>query len=225
MSQQRPQKPYKKFETPFERMQRQQKYHESRRRYEQQAQMFATVLLGAWSILWLVMGFIIPAAGMWLFLLWAVGCAGYAGGMAKIQMTKQASEKMLSVSRPLEELYRMNPLDFEHAVAVKMRQAGFTDVRVTPSMGDGGIDVLALWQGRKVAVQCKKYRPESFIAIDQLRAFIFAYRRVGAEKGIYVTTAQYGQVARREMAQEGVVLVDGATLVDDQKFALAMQAL
>lgn len=198
-------------------MQRQQKYHETRRKYEQQAQHVANFLMAAWSILWLGLAFLIPSAMGWFVLLWLVGCGTWAGALAKVRLTKRNSAKMLSVTRPLEELYTMNPLDFEHAVAARLMQAGMEQMRVTPSMGDGGIDIVGQWKGRKVAVQCKKYHPDSFISIDQLRAFVYAYRRIGAQVGIYVTTARYSDVARREMAQEGTVLVDGATLIDETR--------
>ena len=204
-------------ETKFERMQRQQKFGKTQQNYEQFAHQAVGILFGLWTILWIGMALTIPSGALWMVVIWLVGCGALSGALVKVQMTKRQSAKYLSVAKPLEELYRMNPLDFEHAVALRMRLLGYQNVQVTPAMGDGGIDILMEKDGLRYGVQCKKYHPESFVKIDEIRAFVYAYRKAGCDKGIYVTTAQYSDFARREMAQEGVTLVDGRALVQIEK--------
>lgn len=199
--------------TKFERMQQQQKYGATKQKYEQSAYGVAVFLTAAWTILWLALGLVIPRAAMWMFIIWIVGSGALGGAMLKVQSTKKASAKYLNVAKPLQELYAMNALDFEHAVATRMHFWKFENVRVTQAMGDGGVDILMEKNGLRYAVQCKKWRPESFIGIDTLRAFVYAYRKAGCDRGIFVTTAQFSDFARREMAEEGVLLVDGARLI------------
>lgn len=47
--------------------------------------------------------------------------------------------------------------DFENWCAGLLRKIGFTDVEVTPGSGDQGVDILAVRDGIKYAIQCKCY--------------------------------------------------------------------
>ena len=51
----------------------------------------------------------------------------------------------------------MNPKEFEYTTAEILRRLGYKDVKVIGGSGDLGVDILAYKDGKKVAVQCKKY--------------------------------------------------------------------
>lgn len=51
----------------------------------------------------------------------------------------------------------MSGADFEHFCADLLRLNGFSDVSVTPSSGDQGVDIIAKKDGVKYAIQCKHY--------------------------------------------------------------------
>lgn len=51
----------------------------------------------------------------------------------------------------------MNGHDFERWCADLLRRSGFSNVTVTPGSGDQGVDVLANKDGKKYAIQCKRY--------------------------------------------------------------------
>jgi len=199
----------------FDRMKKEQHMHETRVQYEQLAPRVLGLLALFWTLLWVTFALAIPSAVLWILLFWGVGGAALGGAQVFLRVQKSHMQKKLQVTKPLEELYKMNPLDFEHAVAKALTGAGMREVRVTAASQDGGIDIWGLWNSRRIAVQCKKYYPDSFIAIDQLRAFVYAMHKKKAEGGIYVTTAKYGDYARKEMEEQGVLLIDGKALVEE----------
>ena len=51
----------------------------------------------------------------------------------------------------------MSGTDFEHFCADLLRLNDFSDVSVTPSSGDQGVDIIAKKDGIKYAIQCKHY--------------------------------------------------------------------
>ena len=51
----------------------------------------------------------------------------------------------------------MSGTDFEHFCADLLRLNGFSDIVVTPSSGDQGVDIVAKKEGVKYAIQCKHY--------------------------------------------------------------------
>lgn len=55
------------------------------------------------------------------------------------------------------ELDEMDGLDFEYYCADLLAADGFTDVQVTRSSGDYGVDILAEKDGVTYAIQCKRY--------------------------------------------------------------------
>ena len=86
------------------------------------------------------------------------------------------------------ELDGMEGHDFEFFCADLLERAGFTDVEVTRSSGDYGVDVLAEKDGVTYAVQCKRYDgPVGVKAVQEAYAGRDFYdRMVGA-----VMTNQY----------------------------------
>lgn len=197
----------------FAAMKRAQFMQESRVRYERLAPRITAMLFGLWTMGCVVLALMLPRASMWLVVFWIVGATVFGGAGFHVHRSSRSIGKQLSLDRNLADLYRMNPLDFEHAVARWFRGRGYEEVRVTPAMGDGGIDILMRKDGLRYGVQCKKYHPESFVKIDELRAFVYALGRAGCDRGIFVTTAQYGAHGRREMEEQGIELIDGRGLV------------
>lgn len=86
------------------------------------------------------------------------------------------------------ELDSMDGLDFEYYCADLLSDNGFSDVRVTRSSGDYGIDILAEKDGVTYAIQCKRYTgPVGVKAVQEAYAGRDYYdRMVGA-----VLTNQY----------------------------------
>lgn len=68
-----------------------------------------------------------------------------------------------STSRPSSRANIMSSIDsmeghaFEEFVADLLRKLGYERVKVTPGSGDQGVDVIASKDGKKYAIQCKRY--------------------------------------------------------------------
>jgi restriction system protein len=116
-------------------------------------------------------------------------------------------------------LLKLSPKGFEQLAQRLLREAGFTQVVVTGSAGDGGIDGYGTLQinplvSIKVLFQCKRYAKA--VSPSQVRDFRGAMSG-RADKGIVVTTGTFTAEARREATRDGVPqieLIDGEKLVD-----------
>ncbi|AOK45420.1 restriction endonuclease [Burkholderia sp. MSMB617WGS] len=108
---------------------------------------------------------------------------------------------------------------FERLSQRLLREAGFVQVVVTGSSGDGGIDGYGTLQVNplvsfKVLFQCKRYAKS--VSPSQVRDFRGAMSG-RTDKGIIITTGTFTAEARREAARDGVPpieLIDGEKLVD-----------
>ena len=57
----------------------------------------------------------------------------------------------------MSRIDKMDGHDFEHFTAELLKKLGYEGVKVTPSSGDQGVDVIAVKDGKKYAIQCKRY--------------------------------------------------------------------
>jgi restriction system protein len=119
----------------------------------------------------------------------------------------------------LDLLLKLPPAGFERLCQRLLREAGFTQVVVTGSTGDGGIDGYGTLSVNplvsfKVLFQCKRYAKA--VAPSHVRDFRGAMAG-HADKGIILTTGTFTAEARREASRDGVPpieLIDGEKLVD-----------
>jgi restriction system protein len=119
----------------------------------------------------------------------------------------------------LDRLLKLPPAGFERLCQRLLREAGFTQVIVTGSTGDGGIDGYGTLSVNplvsfKVLFQCKRYTKA--VAPSHVRDFRGAMAG-RADKGIILTTGTFTAEARREASRDGVPpieLIDGEKLVD-----------
>ncbi len=88
------------------------------------------------------------------------------------------------------------PQEFESAVAQLFRQRGF-QVRVTPHVRDGGIDLIVVKDGRRYGVECKRHR--NLIGASAIRTFIGALVNARLDGGYFVTTSDFTKGARNEV--------------------------
>jgi len=119
----------------------------------------------------------------------------------------------------IDLLLKLPPSGFERLSQRLLREAGFTQVVVTGSSGDGGIDGYGTLQinplvSFKVLFQCKRYTKS--VSPSHVRDFRGAMAG-RADKGIVITTGTFTAEARREASRDGVPpieLIDGEKLVD-----------
>jgi len=108
---------------------------------------------------------------------------------------------------------------FEPLCQRVLREAGFTQVIVTGSSGDQGIDGYGTLQinplvSFQALFQCKRFKDS--VSAPHVRDFRGAMAG-RADKGMIITTGTYTVEARREASRDGVPpieLIDGDRLVE-----------
>jgi restriction system protein len=118
----------------------------------------------------------------------------------------------------LDVVMRMEPAAFERLAQRLLREAGFTNTRVTGKSGDGGIDGVGVYQLSLVSFpvffQCKRY--VGSVGAGAVRDFRGAMSGRG-DKGLIITTGTFTADAKAEAARDGAPpldLIDGARLCE-----------
>ncbi len=118
----------------------------------------------------------------------------------------------------LNSLKNMSPKAFERLSMRILKEAGFSDVKVTGGPKDGGIDGVGTYKVSLVSFlmyfQCKRYSGNVPPAV--IRDFRGAMSG-RSEKGIIITTGTFTPEAKKEATRDGVPpidLVDGEQLCD-----------
>ncbi|MGW5847939.1 restriction endonuclease [Streptomyces sp. NPDC055254] len=113
------------------------------------------------------------------------------------------------------DLFEMDPIDFERLVADLFRAMGMEAV-TTQRSGDGGVDIEARdpapLRGGRIVVQVKRYRNR--LNPDVVRELYGTVQATGANKGVLVTTASFGQGSHAFAEGKPLELVSGVQLVE-----------
>lgn len=97
---------------------------------------------------------------------------------------------------------------YEIYISDKLRQGGFSDVRVTQSSGDFGVDVLCKDKnGFTYAVQCKNY--SSAVGVDAVQEAYTAKAYYQCDRAVVITTDHFTQAAVEMASKTGVILIHG----------------
>ena len=127
------------------------------------------------------------------------------------KMLKQAfAEHHARVDHPTADLNSLSGVDFEGYVADKLKKAGFEDIRGTPTTGDQGVDLLARWEGRLVAIQVK--RQMGTVGNGAVQEVTAGRQFYGADEAWVVTNSSFSASALALAQKTAVKLVDGAKL-------------
>jgi restriction system protein len=115
-------------------------------------------------------------------------------------------------SRP--NLMDLKPFEFETLVANLFQQMGM-ESKLTRSSRDGGVDVVGFDQrpvlGGKVVIQAKRY--SNTVGVSAVRDLYGTMMNEGANKGILVTTSDYGPDAFDFAKDKPIELIDGGGLL------------
>jgi restriction system protein len=108
--------------------------------------------------------------------------------------------------------------DFEHLVRElfdKEFASRGGEVKVTQSSSDGGVDAIAFdpdpISGGKIIIQAKRYTKT--VGVSAVRDLYGTTMNEGANKGILVTTADYGPDAYKFASDKPLTLITGANLL------------
>ena len=104
----------------------------------------------------------------------------------------------------IESVDRMNGTEFELFCAELLKNNGFTDVELTPKTGDQGVDLVAIKDSIRYAVQCKCYYSDlSNTPVQEVYAGKEMY---GCHVGV-VMTNRYFTKGAQELAERTHVLL------------------
>lgn len=104
----------------------------------------------------------------------------------------------LLVPIALDEIDLMDGLSFEYFVANLLQKNGFTQVYVTRSSGDFGVDIIAYKDNKKYAFQCKNY--QSKLGVAPIQEVYSGATKYGASVCVVVTNSYFTSHAQ-ELAQ------------------------
>jgi restriction system protein len=115
-------------------------------------------------------------------------------------------------------LAAMNWEDFEHLIRevfMKEFQVEGGEVRVTQASKDGGVDAIAFdpdpIRGGKIVIQAKRYT--NTVGVSAVRDLYGTILNEGANKGILVTTANFGSDAYNFVKGKPLTLISGSNLI------------
>jgi len=145
--------------------------------------------------------------------------SAYAETAHRTVPTASAGMKTLS----LGDMLAMTPNQFEELTGKALEAMGYQEMKVSGGAGDLAADLHGKDpQGRSVIVQCKRYAPGNRVGSPAVQQFIgMKAIHHKADRGIYVTTADYSQQAIDLANQHDIVLIDGDDLVKITALLLA----
>lgn len=108
----------------------------------------------------------------------------------------------------------------EELVAGAYEREGCRDVVLTPSSGDGGVDIIATWPGVgaiRLLDQIKAYAPHRVVTANDVRAMLGVLATKNASKGIVTTTSRFAPGIESDSGLQPFIpyrleLKDGPTL-------------
>ncbi|MGH8124199.1 MAG: restriction endonuclease [Rudaea sp.] len=108
--------------------------------------------------------------------------------------------------------------DFEHLVRelfAKIFSGPGSEVKVTRASRDGGVDAIALdpdpIKGGKIVIQAKRYT--NTVDVSAVRDLYGTVLNEGANRGILVTTSNYGPDAYKFALNKPITLINGSNLL------------
>ena len=106
-------------------------------------------------------------------------------------------------SVPVDE---MSGVQFEEYVAGLLRGANWAEVTLTPATGDHGVDITAVYDGEKYAIQCKRYRSAvNTKAVQEVYAGKGVY---DADRAVVITNSGFTQKAGEMAGKLNIELWD-----------------
>lgn len=109
-----------------------------------------------------------------------------------------------------DSIWQMNGYDFEQFCSELLRKNGFTDVDVTPKSSDQGVDILAVKDGVRYAIQCKYYSSSvGNSSVQEVHAGKMFYN---CHVGVVMTNSEFSPGAISLATATGVLLWDGAKI-------------
>lgn len=157
---------------------------------------------GGIELLLLIIGLIIVFIALMIAL--AIYCSNAENEESKPRFAAKP------ISAELERIDNMNGLEFENYTARLLRQLGYTNVEVTKSSGDFGVDIVAHNGGEKCVIQCKRYSKN--LGIKPIQEVYSGKEYYKATTAIVISNSYYTESAHNLARELGVRLYDRNSL-------------
>ncbi|MFL6077231.1 MAG: restriction endonuclease [Mycobacteriales bacterium] len=178
------------------------------------------------QVLIYLIGTVAVLAGIWYVLVhywvWLVVFGGLllVGGLAKLVTKLWAEANALPGDTDIEwglesttravsvyDLDELTGTEFERWVVGLFQRDGH-EAHPVGGAGDGGVDIVATVNGRRLAVQCKRYSPDRKLPPKVVRELLGSAALIRADGSVLVTTSGLTTQATRHAIDAGVVVVD-----------------
>ena len=110
----------------------------------------------------------------------------------------------------------MDGYEFEKFCAELLEKNGFNSIDITPKSGDQGVDILAIKDGVKYAIQCKHYT--SNVGNSSVQEVHAGKNFYNCHVGVVMTNSEFTQSAISLAEATGVLLWDKSKLDDMMKY-------
>lgn len=123
------------------------------------------------------------------------------------QLSKPASQSSTAVTqKSIIDIDNMNGYEFERFCAQILQTNGFYDINVTKASGDQGVDVIALKDGIRCAIQCKRY--SSNVGNKAVQEVVAGMQYYNCQIGIVMTNSYFTQSAKDLASRAEIILWD-----------------
>mgnify|MGYP002508299366 CR=1 FL=1 len=130
--------------------------------------------------------------------------------LKKQPVASQSNKKTTVAPAGLSYIDKMEGHEFEQFTAALLRKLGYERVEVTPGSGDQGVDVIAVKDGKRYAIQCKRYSQK--LGNKPVQE-VFAGKTIyGCSIAVVLTNNYFTEGAKEAARATGVELWDRDTL-------------
>lgn len=142
----------------------------------------------------------------WIILAGALVVALIVGAAIYVKLARRRRLRLAGI----DEIDAMGGRQFEEKLEVLFRRRGYR-VELTPYRGDYGADLVLTKNGRRTAVQAKRYRGN--VGVKAIQEAVSAKGMYRCQDAMVVTNAYYTAAAKHLAAANGVELWDRDRLV------------
>ena len=111
-----------------------------------------------------------------------------------------------NANKPIINIDNMSGHEFEMFCAKVLQMNGFYDINVTKASGDQGVDVIALKDGIRCAIQCKRY--SNNVGNKAVQEVIAGMQYYNCPIGIVMTNSYFTQSAKELANRAEIILWD-----------------
>lgn len=138
----------------------------------------------------------------------------------KLEAIREKEKKSIDLNKKVGSLSELTPREFEEYLTELFKLLGYDKITLTPQMNDKGIDILMEKNGKRYAVQCKRYK--GIIGSPAIQSFLGAMQHAQVSHGFFVTTSTFSLEAEKMASQHPIELVDATKLAQMIQQALGI---